>query len=380
MSSYAIRKKLSSGRDIIKRTYAASTIDQWCDCMKGVKTNAMSHRWNIDNKDVATLLHAHRFHSLVRLLPLPVDVKVPTPVEVVQSHKYEMVRDKKGLRRLEETLRQVDLCALDTESDDKDPRRATLLCVAFAARKDETFFVPLLDRDLKGISPDDVFAVLNRILAKRLRVVGHNIKYDALLLRRNGVKIKNIYFDTMLAACDCYGDWNFFNLSFLAEKLLGRRIKSYGEIVGKHQTFLDLPLKEMRDHVCQDANITRQLHKVFDNELKKKRIRKQFEKTTMALSRQLVEYEFEGLSVNPEKLERLRDDLIDNINAKKEQIKKALCIKIDLDSTKDLAAALKQRLGISGTLSPKSFTEVSEIITDFGRESLTGLGLAICRV
>ena len=79
----------------------------------------------------------------------------------------------------------------------------------------------------------------------------------------------------MLAAYDCYGDWEFFNLGFLAERLLGRRIKSYGEIVDKHQTFLDLPLKEMRDHACQDADVARQLHSVLDNELRKRRIREQ---------------------------------------------------------------------------------------------------------
>lgn len=355
ISAFAIRGKLSSGRDNIQKTYLASTID-YSAGVKGVKTNPAGLIWNIDNKRVANHLHDHRFHSLVRLLPLPVDVKTPTTVEVVQPHKYETVQDKKGLRRLEETLRKFDLCALDTESDGRDPRRATLLGVAFSTGKDEALFVPLLERDLKGISPSDVFAALNRILTKRLKVVGHNIKYDALLLRRNGVKINNIHFDTMLAAYDCYGDWSFFNLSFLAERLLGRRIKSYGEIVGKHETFLDLPLKEMQDHACQDADATLQLHIVLDNELRKRRIRDQFENTTLALSRRLVEYEFVGLPVNPKKLEQLRDDLIDKIKTKKEQVEKALGLKIDIDATKDLASALKEKLNLGGTLGSKSLS------------------------
>jgi len=34
------------------------------------------------------------------------------------------------------------------------------------------------------------------------KVVGHNLKYDYLLLRKTGIKIANIEFDTMLAAYD----------------------------------------------------------------------------------------------------------------------------------------------------------------------------------
>ena len=102
-----IREKLSAGRDIIQKNYAASTINYHGAGVKGVNTNVASFRWNIDNKRVASLLHAHLFHSLVRLLPLPMDVKAPTAVKVVQPSKYEVVRDKKGLSRLEETLRKV---------------------------------------------------------------------------------------------------------------------------------------------------------------------------------------------------------------------------------------------------------------------------------
>ena len=53
------------------------------------------------------------------------------------------------------------------------------------------------------------------------------MKYDALLLCRHGIRVKNIYFDTMLAAYDCFGDWEFFNLGFLVERLLGKRIRRY---------------------------------------------------------------------------------------------------------------------------------------------------------
>ncbi len=65
-------------------------------------------------------------------------------------------------------------------------------------------------------------------------------------------------------------DWDFFNLGFLAEKLLGKRIKRYNDIVRKDQTFLDLPFKEMKDHGCQDADFALQLYEHLDKRAEKK--------------------------------------------------------------------------------------------------------------
>ena len=355
ISSSAIRKKLSSKRDMIIGIYSESTINHKSADVKDFKVNVADSFWNFDSKRIEDLLHAHRFHSLVRLLPLP-DVKVPTAVEVIEPHKYTSVRDKKDLCRLEAMLRDFDVCALDTESDDKDPRRATLLGVAFSVKKNEAIFVPLLERDLKGISSSDVIEALNRILTKRLKVVGHNIKYDALLLRRNGVHLKSIYFDTMLAAYDCFGDWDFFNLGFLAERLLGKRIKAYRDVVKKNETFLDLPLKVMRDHACQDADVAFQLHSVLDNELRKRQIREQFVDTTLKLLRWLIEREFQGIPVQMEKLENLRDGLLNDMAIKKKQIEKKFQQKIDIDSGKNLASALKEQLGNGRISTSKSLS------------------------
>jgi hypothetical protein len=83
----------------------------------------------------------------------------------------------------------------------------------------------------------------------------HDLKYDFTLLRRNAIEPPSVCFDTLLAARDCYGDLEFFNLPFLAQKLLGRKIKAYKDIVPKEKTFLELPFEEMKEHACTDADV-----------------------------------------------------------------------------------------------------------------------------
>jgi len=86
--------------------------------------------------------------------------------------------------------------------------------------------------------------VLRRIFNSEVDFIGHNIKYDYLLL---GVRRydKHVQFDTMLAAYECHGDWAFFNLPYVAKRFLGEEIKSYSDLVDDGSTFLDLPLREM---------------------------------------------------------------------------------------------------------------------------------------
>ena len=205
-------------------------------------------------------------------------------------------------------------------------------------------FVPLLERDLTGISRDEVVNSIQRMLNKQQRIVGHNIKYDALLLRKHGLTIKNIYFDTMIAAYDCFGDWDFFNLAYLQE-LLGARTKRYDEIVQRDQTFFDLPLKDMTNHGCQDADFALRLYAYLDKELKKRDICEQYANTSMKLLRKLAEYEFQGVEVDLKKLEHTRSDLLTAIRIVKERTWEKFGKKVDLDSAKELAVTVNEYLG-----------------------------------
>lgn len=349
----AIRDKLASGQEAIMRTYSALKVDT---SPVDITIDINRLDWRLENQRATEMLHAHRFHSLVRLLPLPDDVRPLAHVQVRETSDYRSVQDKESLRELEAAVCASEVCALDTESDDKDPRKASLLGVAFSLQKGTALFVPLLERDLKGISRDEVIASLQRMLAKQRQIVGHNIKYDALLLRRHGITMRSIYFDTMLAAYDCFGDWDFFNLGFLTEKLLGKRIRRYNDIVRKDQTFLDLPLKEMIEHGCQDADFALRVHEHLDRELSKRKLLHQFAETTMKLAQRLARYEFEGVHVDLNRMERLRSPLVEKILAVRERIREEFGKIIDLDSGSELAAALAHRLDFRRTIGARALS------------------------
>lgn len=314
---------------------------------------------NLDNQKIRKILGSYGFHSLTRMLSLNRSATSTDSVTSFGTNKrkqrtdYRAIIDRAGLQELESTILAADYCAVDTESDDKDPHRATLFGVSFSVKKDAAYFVSMLEKDLKDISPDDVATSLRKILGGTAKFVGHNIKYDYILLRRNNLQIKTVHFDTMLAAYACYGDWEFFNLSYLAEKLLNRKIKSYKDIVGKDQTFLELPFSEIVQHACEDADITFQLQNYLQKELQAREIADQFFAEIIPLLRDLGELEYRGIGASSNCLEKIRERLTEETTRLKELAFREIGTSFDLDSQKALELVVRDTLNLKGTIGTK---------------------------
>jgi DNA polymerase I-like protein with 3'-5' exonuclease and polymerase domains len=269
---------------------------------------------------------------------------------------YHAVVDSKGIRELEYLMRSAKLCSIDTESDDKDPRQGTLLGVSFSVKAGEAYFVPLIDNDLKDMGKDDVVDILKRICGSDIHVIGHNAKYDYLLLRRHGIRIKSIQCDTMLAAYDCHGDWASFSLQYIARRLLGQEIKAYADVVDKDSTFRDLPFKEMFHYACQDADMTMRLYPILLDQLKEKNITEEFFNHTMPLVQCLGDLEFQGISVDSGQIDVIRRSLAEKASRLKDNICKKVGKVFDLESEKDLSEVLREALVLRGYIAPRRIT------------------------
>jgi DNA polymerase-1 len=160
---------------------------------------------------------------MLRLPDTPAQLPEPTIHRVRASASYGAVLNCRDFNALVERIARSRVCAIDTEADDKDPRRATLFGISFALAPGEVFFVPFCERDMGDLTPKVVQRGLRKLFRQRTRFVGHNLKYDLTLLHRNAIEPPTVTFDTLLAAYECYGDLDLFNLPYLAQKFLGAR-------------------------------------------------------------------------------------------------------------------------------------------------------------
>ena len=311
----------------------------------------------IDNDRSAELLRSHGFHSLVRLLPLARSTVACQARDDRRGPFYHAVTTPDGIRSLATRIVSAGVCALDTESNGKNPHTADLFGVSFSVKKGESFYVPALADDLNGtVARDAVLEALQHIFKSRIKFVGHNVKYDYVLLRRNGLEIPNIHFDTMLAAYECFGDWDLLNLPFVAKKLLGKEIKSYKEIVRRGETFLDVPFKEILLHACEDADVTLQLYRVLHKELIRRGLMDQYRSETISWVATLGKWEIDGVLVDGNRLLHLRTELLEQVDRARTAIMRSTDVTFDPDAEEDLSRVLRRDRGIADLMGDRKAT------------------------
>ena len=298
-----------------------------------------------DSDASVTALTAYGFWSLVRMLQLPAASVIVATASSERTTDYRAIRCAEDLRALEQCLSQAEVCAIDTETSGKDPRRATLYGVSLAVKEGQAFYVPVVQSDLDGLSPEDVGTRLRVALSRKLRLVGHNLKYDFAVLQRHGIDVQALHFDTLLAAHECFGDWDFWNLSAVAKKLLGTSVKRYRDVVGEGETFLDRPFKDLVEHACCDADMALRLYAVLTRELRKQGADQQFLEGPMRVEALLVERERDGVRIDMGRMKAEGKATRTSAEALKAAVFAAAGVEFDIDSPKSTTETLR-KLGI----------------------------------
>ena len=352
--SVQIWKKLAECESSIRQCYAQIRCEPVGSQMRNsVEDDSLSE---LDTTDSRQRFMGYGFHSLLTLLANPIDARPESRVRTPNSESYHAVVDREELQKLESVVLASNLCSIDTETDDKDPRKATLLGISFSVKDGEAYFIPMIETDIKDLTRSDVLKTLRRIFSSDVDFIGHNIKYYYLILRRSGVTIKRVHFDTMLAAYDCHGDWPFFNLPYVCKRYLEKEIKSYSDLVSDGSTFQDLPLKEMVNHACQDADITRRLYPVLLAQLKEKGITGQFFNHTMEHLRRLANFEFIGIAVNIGRIDRIKEHLLEQDTRLRSEICAMAGKDFDLESQQAILEVLREVANLKGYIGPRRIT------------------------
>jgi DNA polymerase-1 len=315
----------------------------------------------IEEAEVVTcVLKEYGFWSLVRLLPFP-ERELVRGINLAEKNpsrlEYRAARTQAELDELHKMVETAEVCGLDTEASDKDPRNAVLYGVAFSVRERQAVYVPLMEPDLAGVSQEEIRVRLAGIFRIKTKFVGHNMKFDYLILQKHGMHLRNIHFDTMLAASECFGDWEFFNLAEVARRLLGTKIKRYSDIIGKEQTFLDVPFKDLVEHACTDADMSLRLFHRLTIELRNRQLEERFLKDRMGMLVRLAAMECDGVRIDVKKIEmsisRLRQDAHE---LKKLIFQEAGC-EFELDSRVGTSDALRKVEALREWITSRSLTQ-----------------------
>ena len=140
--------------------------------------------------------------------------------------------------------------------------------------------------------------------------VAQNSKFDVLALRRAGVEVRGLDFDTMLASYVLDPGRRSHGLDVLALEFLDHRMTSFQELCGRGKTaipFDECPVDCARDYSCEDADMALQLHDRFAPQLEAYDLVRLFREIEMPLVQVLARMEQEGVSIDLEWFRSLKE-------------------------------------------------------------------------
>ncbi len=214
-------------------------------------------------------------------------------------HEYTLVNDAASRKTLIEKISRASLICFDTETTGIDANEANMVGMSFSIKASEAFYVPVpaVANDVKKLLAEfeSVFLDTNK------NWIGHNLKYDLLILKWYGFTLAGNIIDTLLAHYLVEPDGRR-SMDILSEQYLGYQPISITKLIGekgKNQGNMgDLNPEDVCDYAAEDADITWQLNAKLQPQLDEKEVRNLYENVECKLVKVLTDMEFEGVLID----------------------------------------------------------------------------------
>jgi DNA polymerase-1 len=270
--------------------------------------------------------------------------------ESTKKH-YKIILEENELQKLVARIKKAKFVSLDTETDSPYPNRANLVGMSFSVKSDQAFYLPLRHDypDVPRQLPKErAFRLLKEILANpNIKKIGQNIKYDSIVLRREGIPLQGIDLDSMVLSYLLEPNWGKHNLNRLALTYLQVEAIPYAEIVGKGKnevTINAVAVESVAPYACQDADLALQLSSLLWPKVKQNKLDSLYREFELPLIEVLADMEMWGVKVNTKALGRLSDELQSELDHLRKEIYKLSGEEFNINSPQQLGHILFDKM------------------------------------
>ncbi len=286
-----------------------------------------------------------------------------------------IVADGETLAQLAAALRQAKLISFDTETTSTDPMQARLVGISLAVKEGEGWYIPIGHAGAEQLPLEQVVAALRPALEDEgIAKVGHNAKYDMTVLARNGIAMRGLSFDTMIAEFLIDPGSHSLGLKNLAWSRLGVEMTQIEELIGKGKkqiTMDQTPVEQAAPYAAADADIPLRLRGLQEPELREKNLWKLFAQVEMPLVPVLMDMEMTGILIDVPYLREMSGVLTKRLVEIERDIYTLVGRDFNINSTQQLADVLFGKLGLKAPGGRKTATGKASTAVDV-LESLRG--------
>ena len=285
------------------------------------------------------------FYALLKYLA----IDAPETITKKEEKNYQTILDLKALKNMVDELKNAKYVSIDLETTSVNPMLAEIVGISVSYNKNSAFYIPILYPEKKknnfgGNDLEVVLSIMKEFLEnKDIRKIGQNIKYDALILYRHGVKVSNIFLDTMIAAHILNPAASSYKLDALSIEFLNYNMVPIEDLIGKgkDQITMDLvPLDKISYYAAEDADIVFQLAEIFAPKLEENGQLNFFADIEMPLIDVLMKMENEGVYVDEGLLNEMSLNIGERLDLLVKEIYNIAEEEFNINSTQQLAKIL----------------------------------------
>ncbi|MCP4584027.1 MAG: DNA polymerase I [candidate division Zixibacteria bacterium] len=340
-----ISKSLQDNQDTARLSYKLVTID----CQTPVKFDKKSLRLEQpDSTKLAELFKKLEFGALYKKYTVDNQESWQQTLTLTNDMTYETVGSLDKLDSILSAAERAGEAAIDTETTSTKALGAKIVGISIAFKENEAFYIPLAhDEQDKNLPFDKTLGRFGKFFNSETKLIGHNLKYDRQIFDNCSLKLKNTYFDTMIAAYLINPGRRSNKLEALADEYYQYKMQPISELIGKGKKqllFSAVPVNKASFYAAEDADFTLKLKHKLSRLLEEHRLTELFYNLEMPLLSVLGDIEKNGVAIDFDFLRNLSTEYGDKMEVLKGDIYSEAGQEFNINSPVQLRGILFDKL------------------------------------
>jgi DNA polymerase-1 len=271
-----------------------------------------------------------------------IQVTVESKINVI------VVDTKEKLKELAGELNKANMISFDTETTSTEEMLAEIVGISLAVKAGEGYYIPIMHNGAANLPLAEVIDAIRKPLTDpKIPKIAHNIKYDYIVLKRAGLDVTPLSFDTMIAEWLIDPNSRNLGLKNLALARLGEEMTHIEALIGKgknQRLMSEVSVESAAPYAAADAEMSLRLMPLLESELKRDNLLKVFNEVEMPLIPVLAEIEMTGVLLDKKFLGEMSRELTTRLAEIEKQVYEMVGKPFNINSTQQLSNVLFTQL------------------------------------
>ncbi len=329
-----LRNLVSQNAEVVRLSHELATLDTSAPVdIDAIECRLEEPDWSL----LLSLFREFEFGSMMKLIPS----------EKIIEIKTETVLSRERVQEITSLIK--DIFALDTETTGRNPLTADLVGMSLCIEKENAFYIPVSHTYAGAplqIEKTDLADIISPVIGDvKIAKTGHNLKYDLIVMKKEGIHMKGSLADTMIASYLLNPNRPNHSLEEVALEYLSYRKKTFLEVLGRRNSFAEVPVEEATLYACDDAHLSFLLREILFDKLREDNLEDVYFTIEMPLIYVLADLELAGVKVDEDKLSEISKELERELEGITRRIYFLAGEEFNINSPKQLSRVLFHGLG-----------------------------------